>query len=56
MRKLSARNILNDNLETLQPPFNISQLHDKLCCLWRPGNKSCLWPHTPEVVRMLRDI
>jgi len=30
---------LNDNLEALQPAFNIFQMQDKLCCcFWRSGN------------------
>jgi len=34
-----ASNILNDNLETLSPAFNIFQMHDKLCCFWRSGTR-----------------
>ena len=37
---------LSDNLQALQPAFNISQIYDKLCCyFWRPGNGSCWWRH-----------
>jgi len=46
-QKLSASNISNDNLETLKPAFNISQMHDKLCCgFWRVGNVLFMTTHT----------
>jgi len=34
-----ASNISNDNSETLWFAFNISEMHDKLCCcFWPPRN------------------
>jgi len=44
-------------LETLQTAFNISLMHNKLCCLlWQPGGGSGWWRHTPVVARIMREI
>jgi len=50
-----ASNILNDNLETLQPAFNISQMHDKLCCFF-DGRVTRVVYDTPVVARILCEI